>query len=232
MGKQGKPRTEGNCTYCGQFADLTVDHVIPRCLFNGAVPGDTPRVLACQQCNGNAKSADDAFLRDMLVRDARLAANPIAQDIRHGALARAHTRGQSQYLRQSTNLRAVPSPTGSGLVIFEPALPVERVRPIFMRLVRGLLLAYERYELTLDTNVDVLRAHDSAVALAEAQHWASDTSGMVHTVQAGDGSVFWGVYYHTHSQDQPDLSMWWLRFYERVVYWVGTGMSNLSLGEF
>lgn len=227
-------REEGQCVYCSQHDILTVDHVIPRCLFDGVaggVPGDVPKVGACLQCN-NAKSADDSFLRDVLVRDLRLAEHPIAQTIRHGAHERSISRGKSQYPRAASRLRFVPSPTGSGLSVAEPILPKERLHGIFTRLVRGLMVAYEHYELSSITNFDVLRAADTKVALAEAQRWAADTSGMVHTVQAGDGSVFWCVYYHTLAPEQPNLSQWWLRFYEHVVYWVGTDMSNLSLDKF
>jgi hypothetical protein len=234
MSKRQRSREEGQCAYCGQHDILTVDHVIPRCLFDGVtggVPGDAPRVGACRQCN-NAKSTDDTFLRDVLVRDLRLAEHPIAQTIRHGAHARSITRGKSQYPRAASRLRFVPSPTGSGLLVVEPILPKERLHGIFTRLVRGLMVAYEHYELASTTNFDVVRAVDTKVALEEARRWAADTSGMVHTVQAGDGSVFWCVYYHSLTPEHLNLSQWWLRFYEHVVYWVGTDMSNLSLDKF
>ena len=229
-------REEGQCVYCSQHDILTVDHVIPRCLFNGVtggVPGDVPKVGACHQCN-NAKSADDAFLRDVLVRDVRVAEHPIAQTIRHGAHERSISKEISQYPRAASRLRFVRSPTGSGLSVAEPILPKERLHGIFTRLVQGLMVAYEHYELSSTTNFNVLRAVDTKVALAEAQRWAADTSGsgMVHTVQAGDGSVFWCVYYHSLTPGHSDLSNWWLRFYEHAVYWVGTDMSNLSLDIF
>ena len=171
MSKPQRSRDEGQCAYCGQHAMLTVDHVIPRCLFDGVtggVPGDVPRVGACLQCN-NAKGADDTFLRDVLVRDLRLAEHPVAQTIRHGAHARSIDRGKSQYPRAASRLRYVPSLTGSGLSVAEPILPKERLHGIFTRLVRGLMVAYEHYELPSTTNFDVLRAADTKVALAEAQ---------------------------------------------------------------
>ncbi len=236
MSKHQRLRTEGQCTYCGQNDILTVDHVIPRCLFDGipgGVPGDVPRLGVCQKCNVS-KSADDAFLRDVLVRDVRVVEHPIAQDIRHGAHERSIAKEKSQYPRAASHLCYVPSPTGSGLWIAEPILPKERLHGIFTRLVRGLMVAYERYELPSTTIFDVVRAVDATMALAEAQRWAADTSGsgMIHTVQAGDGSVFWCVYYHSLTPGHPDLSQWWLRFYEHTVYWVSTDMSNLSLGKF
>ncbi|MBA2679229.1 MAG: hypothetical protein H0U76_12625 [Ktedonobacteraceae bacterium] len=128
----------------------------------------------------------------------------------------------------------MPSPAGSGLLVAEPILPKERLHGIFTQLVRGLMVAYEHYELPSTQDFDVVRAKDTKVALAEAQRWAADTSGsgMIHTVQAGDGSVFWCVYYHSLTPGHLNLSQWWLRFYEHVVYWVGTDMSNLSLGVF
>ena len=228
-------REHGLCAYCGRHEQLTVDHVIPRCLFDGVeggVPGDVPKVGACRRCN-NAKSADDVFFRDVLVGDARLAQHHVAQDIRHGAFARSIAKGKSQYPRAASRLRYAPSPSGSGLVIAEPVLPKGRLRDIFIRLVRGLMVVYEQYDLPDSINVDVLRAIDAGMALDEARRWAeTDTSGMVHSVQAGDGSVFRCVYYHTHSQERPNLSHWWLHFYERSVYVVFTDTSNLAFGEF
>src|SRR6266852_4365566 len=157
MDKHQRLREWEQCAYCGQHDMLTVDHVIPRCLFDGVtggVPGDVPRVGACRQCN-NAKSTDDTFLRDVLVRDSRLVEHPIAQTIRHGAHARSIIRGKSQYPRAASRLRFVPSQTGSGLLVAEPILPKERLHGIFTRLVRGLMVAYEHYELPSITNFDV-----------------------------------------------------------------------------
>jgi hypothetical protein len=172
------------------------------------------------------------FLRDVLVRDLHVTEHPIAQTIRHGAHARSIAKGKSQYPRAASRLRFVPSPTGSELVVAEPILPKDRLHGIFTQLVRGLMIAYEHYELPNTTNFDVMRAVNSKLALEEAQRWAADRSGMVHTVQAGDGSVFWCVYYHSLTPGHPNLSQWWLRFYEHVVYWIGMDMSNLSLDKF
>lgn len=233
MGKNGKLQEWGTCAYCGKQAVLTVDHVIPRCLFDGVkggVPGDTPRVRACRPCN-ISKSADDAFLRDVLVRDPHLSQHPIAQGIRHGALARSISAGKSQYPRAASRLRYVASPR-SGLIIAEPVLPKDRLRALMIRLVQGLMVAYENCQLPDTINFDVL-AMDPQMGLDDAQRWAADRSGMVHTAQAGDGSVFWCVYYHNkQSQEQPNRSMWWLRFYEHAIYLVDTDASNLSLGIF
>ncbi len=234
MSKAQRLRDEGQCAYCGQQDILTVDHVIPRCLFNGVaggVPGDVPRLGVCLKCN-KVKGTDDAFLRDVLVRDVRLTEHPIAQNIRHGAHARSIDKGKSQYPRAASRLRYMPSPTGSGLWVAEPILPKERLHGIFTRLVRGLMLAYEHYELPSTTNFDAVRAVNTLAALEEAHRWAADRSGMVHTVQAGDESVFWCVYYHSLTPGHLDMSHWWLRFYEHAVYWVATDMSNLSLDRF
>jgi len=108
-------------------------------------------------------------------------------------------------------------------------------RPLFHSLYQiSFFLATQPYELPSTTNFDVVRAVEAKRAIAEAQRWAADTSGsgMVHTVQAGDRSVFWCVYYHSLTPGHSNLSQWWLRFYEHAVYWVGTDMSNLSLNKF
>ena len=117
-------------------------------------------------------------------------------------------------------------------MVAEPILPKNRLHGIFTRLVRGLMAAYEGYTLADAKNFDVVRAVNTEAVLAEAQRWASFPGDMIHTVQAGDGSVFWCVYYHSLTEGHLDMSQWWLRFYEHAVYWIGTDMSNLSLGKF
>lgn len=234
MTKIQKAQQRGQCAYCKRPDLLTKEHIIPRCLFDGVtggVPDDVPKLLVCSHCN-NLKSVDDAYLRDMLVRDVHASGNTIASGIRHGAHTRAIEHGKSQYARDATRLRIALSPNGSGVLMYEPMVPKDRLRGIFMQLVRGLMVAYEHYTLSNDVSFDVLRAVNSTWVLDEAQRWASDMSGMVHTKQVGDGSVFQCVYYHTHSPEESNLSQWWLRFYEQVVYVVTTDMSNLSLGVY
>jgi hypothetical protein len=80
--------------YCGKRDQLSEDHVIPQCLFAGNCPGNTPKVYACEKCNNIVKSANDAYLRDMLFMDMDSTQHPIVQQLWE-KFARALSRNQS-----------------------------------------------------------------------------------------------------------------------------------------
>src|SRR5260370_10363766 len=71
----------GMCAYCGTMGEITRDHVIPKNLFAGNVPGDIPKVGACPACNNPAKSDDDRYLQHMLVMDSASSKQPTPQQL-------------------------------------------------------------------------------------------------------------------------------------------------------
>jgi hypothetical protein len=60
MARRHRARRQGICTYCGQNAILTNDHVPPNNLF---VPGTLGRIKvpACEPCNNSYKQDDEYF---------------------------------------------------------------------------------------------------------------------------------------------------------------------------
>lgn len=92
------------------------------------------------------------------------------------------------------------------------------------------MLAYESYALSSSVQFDVMRISDPKNAQLTWNPVESFPSSMTHIKSVADGRVFHCMYYH--SVQQPNLSMWWLRFYENVYYWVATDMSTFALGEF
>ena len=76
-----KAKTQGICAYCGRIEQLSVDHVIPQCLFSGNLPGDIPKVYACSLCNTTVKSGNDTYLRDMLLTDIDSSQHPLARPV-------------------------------------------------------------------------------------------------------------------------------------------------------
>ena len=59
----------GECVYCGQSSELTVDHVPPQCML-GERLGDVVEVPSCRECN-QSFSLDDEYLKTMSVRKDR-----------------------------------------------------------------------------------------------------------------------------------------------------------------
>ena len=90
--RKGQPRT-GVCAYCGKHGEISRDHVIPRCVFEGAVPPDIPIVLVCRTCNGVLKGRGDTYLRDVLAPDCATLQHPVAQRA-FAAFSRARERGR------------------------------------------------------------------------------------------------------------------------------------------
>jgi hypothetical protein len=55
----------GECIYCGQQKELTVDHIPPKCLFPKPRPNNLITVPSCSSCN-SGESKDDEYFRMML----------------------------------------------------------------------------------------------------------------------------------------------------------------------
>lgn len=59
-----KPR-QGICALCGNKAELTVDHLPPKCIYSKeerkALVGQMNTVDACRKCNGDGSTADESL---------------------------------------------------------------------------------------------------------------------------------------------------------------------------
>ena len=135
-----KKKKFGECPYCRKIANLTEDHIIPRCIFQKPNPHNMIKVYACKKCN-NLKSKDDDYLRDLLVNDIFSSNNPVAQ-INVGKFFRSAQRNTSDFSRQilpKANL--VPFHSEGGLYlgeVFELPIDSSRVYKIFSQMFRGL----------------------------------------------------------------------------------------------
>lgn len=56
---------QGFCVYCGNYGDVTSEHVIPQCLFAKPRPNNLVTVPCCRNCN-SGKSMDDEYLKTVL----------------------------------------------------------------------------------------------------------------------------------------------------------------------
>jgi hypothetical protein len=103
MARLGKRRRmlrgDSECAYCGRVPANTVDHVVPRCLFDAPLPINMITVPACSFCN-RAKSKLDSFLRDFLVSAEGAPPNRVADSLRAGPYQRAVARKQSELWKE------------------------------------------------------------------------------------------------------------------------------------
>src|SRR5579875_450375 len=133
----------GICSYCGNHAVVTEDHVIPRSLFAGPMPSHPrpPKVLACPDCNNVMKSSDDTLLRDLLAADIVSQSHPDAQtnfaNVRKAA--RANKSEFARYVSGSNRLISMFSKGGIFLgSAYEIKLPSGRVVQVLSNITRGL----------------------------------------------------------------------------------------------
>lgn len=221
----------GQCAYCETEGRLTLDHVIPECLFeNGKAPADAPIVYACAACNNTKKNQDDSYLRDMLVMDMQVYGHPIATQIfqgpvRRAARAKGYVQSPLARMVQQDRGRKVSVTSPSGIYLGEAygiALPADRVWRIFSTLARGLYLAYTDKRIPEGVRYSINRAGD-AKAIEETVRQIATGGGAYR--QAGDGRVFQCVY--GVAQNRPDLSIWFLAFYQQLIFVVSTEHPDL-----
>ncbi len=209
---------EGNCVYCGEYAKLTRDHVIPLNLFSEVepLPDDIPIVDACAECNNKMKSVNDTYLRDMLVIDRHSSHHPIAQ--KHwGKFARASLRNQSQAVKDSTQSILVSRLMPSGNFASYPnglEAQTERTRAIMTTIVRGLHYTYIGRRLPETASFEVYRIPD--MSMIETNLPMLLQAGAAGQRKVGDGQVFECVYLYMPTH--PGLRFWFLCFYKSVYF--------------
>jgi len=159
----------GTCIYCGAQAEMTVEDVLPRCLFPRPLPPNLVKVGACLTCN-NGKSGDDAYLRDFLVADMAAGKSAVAQQIRTNTFKRSVQTNRSEIARLALK-RAYRKPlhTPGGIYLGSPiAVPIDakHLERIFERMVRGLWFHVWKDHLPRDYMFEVARIdgfHTAAV---------------------------------------------------------------------
>ena len=220
MGK-GKFKS-GPCDYCGRQANLTRDHVVPRALFkDGRLPSHPrpPIVFACNTCNNQLKSDDDALLKDLHSVDYQVwqSGQAEAQGI-FETTRRAVRQGESELVQPVRDARLTwITVNGIAVPAFVAKLPQNRVERVLANIVRGLSIYYAQRRLLPDTEYVVRRWHDTRDLEGTIRLFA-ETDAPYRAI--GDGSIFDCRFLITAVD--PVLSMWILRFYGSAFYTVST----------
>ena len=205
-------RKIGVCAYCSQTAEISRDHVIPRCLFPRPLPQDMRTVPACDACN-QRKARHDDFLRDMLVTDVAAEDSDVTRQLFKDKVLRSHEKCKSLVARISLNdSKPLPYLTRDGQVDvahvtdFDP----ERADEMFDFIIRGLYHTVRGENLAPDTKVVARRL------FKQDTHAVIDTFnkvGGIGPVTIGS-NVFSCVY--NYGSETPQASLWFLEFYDSV----------------
>ncbi len=227
---ESSPR-QGICAYCGNFGEVTDDHVVPQCLWPGRVPKDAPIVDACKRCNNEEKSRNDTYLRDFLTMDIANEGQPVRERI-YPKFIRAVQRNQSVFAHHSQRSQLVELVTPGGLFAgyaYGIQLPTQQITKELTTIVRGLYYAYigKNIGVTLPeaTPFEVFRQHNMDEVIQNIGI-ILNMGGVCVTV--GTGEVFECVY--GYAAEKPDVSLWFLNFYQRIVFSVATNRRG-SLGN-
>lgn len=212
----------GTCVYCGKDSELSEDHVIPQCLFNNNLPRDMPIVYACYSCNHVVKSGLDTYLRDFLILDIESSEHPIAQQLFH-KFARAVRRNQSKMAHDANKSQLIPRLTSSGLFagwVYATELPREQITAILTMIVKGLYYAYMGIRLPKNSKFEVTRVLDKS-QLETNLGIILQLGGRY--ISTGNGEVFECVF--ACAREKPEVSLWYICFYRRVIFLVSTNRS-------
>ena len=172
---------------------------------------------ACPVCNNNQKSPDDSYLRDALVCDYDAFQHPVAQQLFAGKFSRSVQSGKSALARDLLKaFRPVNVFTPSGIYVqkaYASDIPGDRITRIISRVVRGLHFAFLGEPVAKGAQIEIQRPRD----LPKANYLALklNRKGAPY-VRVGDGKVFSCLY--ARAADCPDVSLWFLIFYESIVF--------------
>jgi len=191
------------CIYCGQQDALTRDHVPPKCLFPKSSRQNLIRVPACEPCNNSAK-LDDEYFRAVVSMGSE---DPVAIAVwKQGVTKRASPSFKSRLLRSLRPAELLRTPAGIYLRDGHSLkLEKQRIEDVVIRIVRGLLWFHYKVR-TEDETIFDLRLNP------EPDH--------IHEIIKGlpVSSVGEGIFQYRRgiASDDPQSSVWWLRFYQSI----------------
>jgi hypothetical protein len=216
----GRKRKNGECAYCGNDANLTEDHVIPKCLFTKPNPPNMIKIYACKDCN-NLKSKNDDYLRDLLVNDMFSANSYVAQNnlVESFRSAQRNTSDFSRQIIPRANL--IPFHSQGGIYlgeVFEMPIDTSRVSNIFSQIVCGLFFWQYKKRLpsTYEFNVERISADGFIFEINLLNQFIKEIQ-FKHT-------KFNDVLFLAHTTDSEDefITKWWLIFYGAVIWTIET----------
>ena len=214
---------QGVCAYCGNIGEVTDDHVVPQCLWPGRVPKDAPIVDACKKCNHVEKSRNDTYLRDFLTMDMANEGQPARERI-YPKFMRAVQRNQSEFAHHAQQSQLVELVTPGGLFAgyaYGIQLPTQQITKELATIVRGLYYAYIGKNIgatlpeTTPFEVFRLRNMDEVIQNIKMLLYMGGSCVSVST-----GEVFECAY--GCATEKPDVSLWYLNFYQRIVFSIAT----------
>jgi hypothetical protein len=200
--------TEGDCTYCGEWRELTHDHVPPRCLFSKPRPSDLVTVPCCVPCNRDAQKQDEYFRIAITAGiDAATFPRENADSVRAvKSLSRAASLGFARKLLQSYERNP------AGLHI-----DFERIKIVLHRIVRGFF--YHHTKIRLPASIEFACCPlDEPLNIGLGRETINRLEGTLKTIGGGN-------FRYAFEQDglpDPFETLWLMRFYDNRTFFCVT----------
>lgn len=218
MSRQRHPDKTGICVYCGFEGTVTRDHIPPKGLFPEPRPNNLITVPCCHECN-NGHSFDDEYFRLVLILRWGAYYHPDFPD-RYLVVKRALQRAEKQTFTQDfiakiekVRIKLPDQEIETG--VFRPDF--KKIKRVVSRTTRGLF--YREYDrmLSLDAKIRVFVDHD--LMRPEFQNFDAFErirSAISAAVPNTIGQVV--EYRHVASEDNPDASAWYFKFYNSTEF--------------
>jgi hypothetical protein len=156
--------------FCGKdesFGRMTVEHFVPKCLWDGKRPSFTRTVPAHMKCN-NKYAADNEYFRDVLAFDDAASNHPEVIKLTDGTLDRKMRKRHGAVLKVLKNMRIRPRLTPAGLYVgHAPVFDCdwERMRIVLRNIMRGMFYTVKNYPLPQDMELKLTHIPDDTALL-------------------------------------------------------------------
>lgn len=211
------------CIYCGFTKDLTKEHIPPKNLFPKPAPKNLITVPACRKCNESFKLDDEYFRICAALQGYE---NTAAKKIWDEKVLKSSLRRSSALKRHLIN-NIVPleltSPSGIFLGNVEGIkFKRDRINRVLKKIVRGLL--WHHYNYVLEIKAEFVIREDKL--MLASPHYLK-LSGFMKAEEAQKImmrtpilEIGRGVFKYRHAiiNNNPRYSIWWLLFYETLLF--------------
>jgi hypothetical protein len=205
------------CVYCFNSPGVTKDHVPPKSFFPRPRPADLITVPCCQKCNQGSEKDEELFLATFMFSDA--GSTPTGKRLWDEKLDRMYQKNLGLKKTVARMLSHKQAYTPAGLYLgrrMTISVDHPRLERVVEKIVRGLY--YYEYGDLMPANVKVMTLflNTDVMLRAAQQHFRELTAGK---------RMWSGIFEYCHNRvrESPEQSMWHIRFYACINFWIITG---------
>jgi len=215
MPKRNKGSKIGECVYCGERGPVSRDHIPPRNLFPPPRPGNLITVPACGKCNGGA-SSDDEYFRLAITTGLDPEKCASGFDLSIEAIHKLGVPEKIGFAKKMLSARRkVPVITPAGLYMEAGVLDIDpaRLQRVISRVIRGLFFHHLSHRLPSDHTINIVSnwfTPDTCEELANEFQQIGECLSAAPLIEMGINMF---SYRYRVDEDEADVSMWWLNFY-------------------